>query len=153
MLRLPSMHPFLMPPKRSTSSGNEHHQGLFLKVMQLGITDDLWMLYRDLYNGMSSAVKWEGEYYTEFNETQGVRQRGIPSTELFKVRGDSLLHRIEKSLLGFPVGMVDLSVPTCADDMILLSSSPIDLHAMINIAAQTRHGRYVNSAPRKPRHL
>ena len=111
------------------------HQGLFLKLMQLGITDDLWMLYRDLYNGMSSAMKWEGEYCTEFNETQGVRQGGIPSTELFKVRGDSLLHRIEKSLLGFSVGTVDLSVPTCADDMILLSSSPIDLQAMINIAA------------------
>ena len=87
--------------------------------MQLGITDDLWMLYRDLYNGMSSAVKWEGEYCTEFNETQGVRQGGIPSTELFKVRGDSLLDRIEKSLLVFSVGTVDLSVPTCADDMIL----------------------------------
>ena len=103
--------------------------------MQLGITDDLWMLYRDVYNGMSSAVKWEGEYCTEFNQTQGVHQGGIPSTELFKVRCDSLLHRIEKSLLGFSVGTVDLSVPTCADDMILLSSSPIDLQAMINIAA------------------
>ena len=125
------------------------HQGLFLKLMQLGITDDLWMLYRDLYNGMSSAVKWEGEYCTEFNETQGVRQGGIPSTELFKVRGDSLLDRIEKSLLGFSVGTVDLSVPTCADDMILLSSSPIDLQAMINIAAADASC----SAPRKPRHL
>ena len=83
MLRLPSMQPFLMPPKRFDVVW---HQGLFLKLMQLGITDDLWMLYRDLYNGMSSAVKWEGEYCTEFNETQGVRQGGIPSTELFKVK-------------------------------------------------------------------
>ena len=64
--------------------------------MQLGITDGLWVLYHDLYNCMSCVVKWEGEYCTEFNETQGVGQGGIPSTELFKVRGDSLLHRIEK---------------------------------------------------------
>ena len=52
-----------------------------------------------------------------------MRQGGIPSTELFKVRGDSLLNRLEQSQLGFAIGTIDVGVPTCADDMTLLSSS------------------------------
>ena len=31
---------------------------------------------------------------------------------------------------------MDVSTPTCADDMILLSSSAVDLQSMINLAAQ-----------------
>ena len=112
------------------------HQGLFSKLADVGIHGNLWLLYSDLYKGMSSTVKWEGAYSTEFEETQGVRQGGIPSTELFKVRGDSLLNRLEQSQLGFAIGTIDVGVPTCADDMTLLSSSPINLQAMINMAAQ-----------------
>ena len=112
------------------------HQGLFSKLADIGIHGNLWLLYSDLYKGMSSTVKWEGAYSTEFEETQGVWQGGIPSTELFKVRGDSLLNRLEQSQLGFAIGTVDVGVPTCADDMTLLSSSPINMQAMINMAAQ-----------------
>ena len=111
------------------------HDGMLLQLYQLGIDHDLWLLYRDLYRDMSSAVKIAGSFSREFTEHQGVRQGGIPSTELFKARADALLHRLEKSGAGFHVGAVNLAVPTCADDMVLISESPTDLQVLINVAA------------------
>ena len=111
------------------------HQGLLAKIAELGIEGNLWLLYQDLYNDMTSMVKWQGAFSEEFTEQQGVRQGGIPSTELFKSRGDRLLNRLEESQLGFSVGTIDIGVPTCADDMTLLSSSAINLQSMIDIAA------------------
>ena len=33
------------------------HEGMFHKLNELGVTDDLWLLYRNLYSNMSSTVK------------------------------------------------------------------------------------------------
>ena len=111
------------------------HDGMLFNLYQLGIKGDLWLLYQDMYNNMTSQIKWN-KYLTEsFVEKQGVRQGGIPSTELFKTRGDKLLRNLETTHLGFRIGTVGVAAPACVDDIILLSSSAINLQAMLDIAA------------------
>ena len=73
------------------------HNGMLVSLHQLGITGNLWLLYKDMYNNMTSKVKWNGQLSESFDEMQGVRQGGIPSTELFKARCNRLLENIEES--------------------------------------------------------
>ena len=91
------------------------HEELLYNLYQHGVSDDLRLLYRSLYTKMSSQVKWDGKCSEVFHEAQGVWQGGIPSTELFKARCDPLLWDLEKSMLGYSIGLVDVSAPTCAD--------------------------------------
>lgn len=111
------------------------HMSMLVKLHHLGITDDLWQLYCSMYSNMSSQVKWCNLLSPHIVELQGVRQGGIPSTELFKARGDELLHMLSDSGLGYSIGAIDVSAPTCADDMTLLASSAINLQAMINLTS------------------
>ena len=69
------------------------------------------------------------------------------------LRGDAVLKRIQRSMLGFTVGAIDLSVPTCADDMVLLASSPTDLQAMLNIVAQDASWERYNFNTKKTKAL
>ena len=91
------------------------HEELLYNLYQHGVSDDLRLLYRSLYTKMSSQVKWDGKCSEVFHEAQGVWQGGIPSTKLFKARCDPLLWDLEKSMLGYSIGLVDVSAPTCAD--------------------------------------
>ena len=68
------------------------HTSMLLNLHHLGITGELWQLYCSLYDGLSSQVKWINLISQAILELQGVRQGGIPSTELFKVRCDNLLN-------------------------------------------------------------
>ena len=60
-----------------------YHASMLLKLHHLGITGELWQLYRSLYDDMTSQVKWSNLLSRSILELQGVRQGGIPSTELF----------------------------------------------------------------------
>jgi hypothetical protein len=119
------------------------HTSMLNKLYDLGVDGKLWRLYSDMYSGLTSRVKTTGLLSRTIVERQGVRQGGIPSTELFKGRCDQLLNTLEQSTLGFSIGAIDCSVPTCADDMALLSSTAISLQAMINVAvADANRERY-----------
>lgn len=110
------------------------HEGMLARIAELNIDGPLWLLYRSMYEKMYSSVKWGGKISNSFYDLQGVRQGGIPSTELFKGRGDHLLCALENSGLGYKVGPIDLSAPTCADDMVLITDNLIALQEMLTIA-------------------
>ena len=110
------------------------HASMLNKMYDLGVTGKLWRLFRDMYTDMTSRVKWGGRLSQVIVEGQGVRQGGIPSTELFKGRCDHLINTLEQTNHGYSIGSIDCSVPTCADDMCLLANSAIDLQVMMNLA-------------------
>jgi hypothetical protein len=123
------------------------HKSLLCKIHSLGVDGDLWAMYNNMYKQLSSQVKCHGVLSRSFMEKQGVRQGGIPSTELFKARGDDLLQTISRSCLGFTVGTIDVAAPTCADDIALISDNPITLQALLNLAVYDAHNeRYEYSA-------
>ena len=128
-----------------------YHASMLLKLHHLGITGELWQLYRSLYDSMTSQVKWSNLLSRSILELQGVRQGGIPSTELFKARCNDLLEVLSTSGLGYSIGSVDVSAPTCADDMTLLSDKAINLQSMINLAAVDSNRERYNFSTKKTR--
>ncbi|VDI58821.1 Hypothetical predicted protein [Mytilus galloprovincialis] len=114
------------------------HLILHDKTLDRNIHPDLWFVIKDLYSGLTSKVKWQGELSDSFNILQGVRQGGILSTHLYKIFVEDLLVELEKKT-GFSLGDIYCGTPTCADDIALISSNPAELQIMLNTI-----GRYAN---------
>ena len=129
------------------------HQSMLSKLHDLGIHNDLWLIYNSMYQNMTSKVKWEKTLSDKIHEMQGVRQGGIPSTELFKARCDELLSMVENSTLGYSIGSIDCSIPTCADDTALLSASKQNLQALLNIAMFDANRERYNISVKKSKNL
>ena len=84
---------------------------------------------------MSAVVGIDGNLPREIKEHQQIRQRGLTSTEIFKVRRNSMLDQISSHPDCMRNGSIPLGVPTCADDSCMLSMSMIGLQSSI-LAAQ-----------------
>ncbi|KAK3109204.1 hypothetical protein FSP39_025480 [Pinctada imbricata] len=111
-----------------------NHHSLLRKLYNYGVDGSLWNLVCDFHNNAVSAVKWNGQLSDTFNVTQGVRQGGILSADLYKLYINDLLNRMQDSQIGGKVGNIPCSAPTCADDMSNLSNTEGDLQTLCNIA-------------------
>ena len=69
-----------------------HHTMLMDKCIHKGTHKDIWQVVKNLYEGLTSNVKWLGECSESFSVKQGVRQGGILSTHLYKVFIDAFLN-------------------------------------------------------------
>ncbi|CAC5370461.1 unnamed protein product [Mytilus coruscus] len=104
------------------------HTILLDKLLDRGTHPDIWLLIKDFYSGLTSKVKWQGEFSESFNIQQGVRQGGILSTHLYEIFVEDLLKELEENSLGFILGTIYCGAPICADDVALLSSNPEELY-------------------------
>jgi hypothetical protein len=77
------------------------------------------LLTYHLSQGAETSVKWKGTAMDPFAVSQGVRQEGVLSTDLYKLYINSLLDQIEDSGIGMQIGTIPCSAPTCADDVFL----------------------------------
>jgi exonuclease III len=107
---------------------------LLLKLHNIGIDGQLWLLLEEWYRGQKSAVKWRGDISETFNEQQGVRQGGILSPVLYKAFVNPLLVDLQDHSVGYHIGSTFVGIPTCADDVTVIASKPEDLQSMINVA-------------------
>ena len=64
------------------------HTSLYRKLFLLGVRGKLWLLTYHLSQG---AVKWKGTTMEPFAVSQGVRQGGVLSTDLYKLYINPLL--------------------------------------------------------------
>jgi hypothetical protein len=62
---------------------------------------------------------------------QGNRQGALPSPSDYITLLSNCLDIVETSTLGFHIGDILFSSPTCADDMLLLARSPIELQTLL----------------------
>ncbi|CAC5415670.1 unnamed protein product [Mytilus coruscus] len=109
------------------------------KLLERNIHPDLWLAIKDLYSGLTTKVKRQGELSDSFNILKGVRQGGILSTHLYKIFVEVLLVELGQNSIGFSLENIYCGTPTCADDIALLSSNPSELQIMLNSI-----GRYAN---------
>lgn len=120
------------------------HTILLDKLYHHKVHPDLWLLVKNLYEGLTSRVKWMGELSDSFRIQQGVRQGGILSTELYKAYVNCLLQELEQNRVGLHIGTVYAGCPTCADDVAMLSDNPEELQLMLNIAQRySKQHRYM----------
>jgi hypothetical protein len=71
-----------------------NHQILMDKLYHL-VNLEFWDVIVDLYQGLTSTVKWNGGISLSFSINQGVRQGGVLSTHLYKKYINELLNDLE----------------------------------------------------------
>ena len=90
-------------------------------------------MIHSLYQEAVSAVKWNGLLSGKFRVEQGVRQRGILSTDCYKLYKNNALLRVEKSGFRASIGTVFCGAPICADDVLLMTDDQDELQLMLDI--------------------
>lgn len=110
------------------------HSHLMRRVYHAGIQDKHWSLINSMHQKASSSVKWDNKISQQFPVTQGVRQGGILSSDLYKVYINPLLNNLSDSYLGMKIGNVNCNASACADDVALMSRREHETQVMINIA-------------------
>ena len=80
------------------------HPILLDKLYHSGVNLRVSRLVKEMYEGLSSKVKWEGGFSPSFKIRQGVRQGGILSTHLYKLYINDLLVDLESTKLGKHIG-------------------------------------------------
>ena len=73
-----------------------NHQILMDKLYHLGVNLEFWDVIVNLYQGLTSTVKWHGDTSLSFSINQGVRQGGVLSTHLYKFSFNSFVQTIYK---------------------------------------------------------
>jgi hypothetical protein len=61
------------------------HTSLYRKLFLSGVRGKLWLLTYHLSQGAETLVKWQGTATDPFTVSQGVRQGGVLSTDLYKL--------------------------------------------------------------------
>lgn len=86
-----------------------------------------------IYMRQVCKVDWNGEFSTEFNVHNGVRQGAVLSPTLFSVYIDELFTILKKSGFGCYVNDTFYGIAGYADDLVLLSPSIDGLQHMIDL--------------------
>ena len=93
------------------------HESLRRKLFHAGIEGVTWSLIYSLHQEAKSVIKWGGTCSEAFRISQGVRQGGILSTDLYTLYENDELDRLDKPGLGCHVGEISCVAPACADDI------------------------------------
>ena len=109
------------------------HESLLRKLFHAGIEGVTLSLIHSLHQEAESVVKWGGACSEAFRISQGVRQGGILSTDLYKLYGNDELDRLDKPGLGCHVGEISCVAPACADDITVGAEDKRSLQYLVNI--------------------
>ena len=110
------------------------HQHMLRRLFQAGIQDKHWTLVQSLHQNATSSVKWENSISDPFDVTQGVRQGGILSADLYKLYANPVMDRIQMSNIGGCIGNILSNQSGCADDLTLNTNSSSDSQILTDIA-------------------
>ena len=111
------------------------HSSLNRKLFLDGI-QDLLRVIQDLQKDATTRIKWKKHLSDPFRIRQGVRQGGIISTEFYKRYNNTLLNQLDDAKHGVFIESIHCAAPTCADDIALLATSPLDLQIQIDMVKQ-----------------
>ena len=112
---------------------NVWHDGLFLKLDELGI--DLYILKAivSLYDNIASYVNFRGFKSRLFRVFKGTRQGGVTSPFFYSCFENDLMNLLCACLYGFRINGLSVCCPTVADDMALISLTKYGLQQLMNI--------------------
>ena len=123
---------YIAPMDSQKAFDKQDHKLTLCELYSQGVDGGLWSVVSDLYEGLTSKVKWQGEYSDPFPVLQGVRQGGVLSPHFYKTYINPLLLDLEKANLGVFIGTIYVGCPTCADDLLLMSKYPWELQIMLD---------------------
>ena len=123
---------YIAPMDSQKAFDKQDHKLTLCELYAQGVGGGLWTVVSDLYEGLTSKVKWQEEISESFPVLQGVRQGGVLSTHFFKMYINPLLLDLELASIGVFIGTVYTGCPTCADDLLLMSNYPAELQIMLS---------------------
>lgn len=106
---------------------------MFNLLLERQIPSIVLRLIFDLYTRQCVRTKWNNEYSSWFDVSNGVRQGGVLSPILFNVYMDELLRRLKANDIGCHIGNVYMGALCYADDIVLLCPTTKGLQAMLDI--------------------
>ena len=125
------------------------HQSLLNKLYRQGLPGRLWKLKEDSYKNLTCKVLWDGELSKPFTILQGNRQGAFPSPDDYLSYLVKNLQNIADTQLGFYIGNVNVSTPTCADDMLALSSNTYELQVILGLITNYANSEHYTIHPDK----
>ena len=102
---------------------NVWHDGLFYKLIKLGLDNSTLLALRAMYKDASCHVKHCGLRSKNFPVMQGTKQGGRSSPILYLAFIDGLIKELEDSGQGVCMYGTNVSSPTFADDMTIITFS------------------------------
>ena len=125
------------------------HTILFDKLLDRNISPTYWLIIKELYNGLTTKVKWLGSLSDSFALKMGVRQGGVLSTHLYKIFVEDQILELEDKALGFVLGNIYVGATAVADDMAYLSSTPEMLQLMLGVGYRYSRQHHFKIHPTK----
>ncbi|KAH3769958.1 hypothetical protein DPMN_171237 [Dreissena polymorpha] len=122
--------PKLLLGELITSSDRVWHDGLFYKLSSLTSGDDAHtpaidanslVAFRDMYQNVTSRVRYQGLLSGPLPVRQGTRLGGESSPLFYLVYINGLISELEESGNGVCLYDINMSAPTVADDMLDLT--------------------------------
>ncbi|VDI27647.1 Hypothetical predicted protein [Mytilus galloprovincialis] len=110
------------------------HANLIRRLYQIGISDQSLLMIQNLYQNAATCIKWNGHLSEPFLVEQGVRQGGAISADLYKVYVNPLLNLLCETGLGGKIGNINCCAPTCADDVAIIATNPLEIQSLVDIA-------------------
>ena len=99
-----------------------------------GETGEYWKSSKRSYENSLTQIKMKGKLSRTFEETAGVKQGHINSSDNYKIYINPALNTFDDSNLGVWVGPINVSVTGVADDNYLMSATQSGLQGLIRIA-------------------
>ena len=97
---------------------------------------EYWLTHTKLLEDTQLEVKLGDQYSEPFKVDQGVGQGKILSTKNYKDYIEPVLSLHRRSKAGTRIGIYFVGSPTCADDVLLICSTPEALQEMLEISHQ-----------------
>ena len=110
-----------------------NHYGLFLKLMDRLIPDNLLSVLEFWYDNCATCVRWGDHYSVLFSVACGIRQGSVLSPHLFAVYVDDIVTRINESEYGCTLEGKRVGIIMYADDILLLAPSVESLQRLLCI--------------------
>ena len=106
---------------------------LFSLLRQRGLCSKLCLLLAQLYTNQSMRVRWKQSISREFQCSNGVKQGGVLSPNLFCIFFDELLRLLEDSGVGCYLGHRFVGALSYADDVALIAPTITAARMMLRV--------------------
>ena len=110
-----------------------NHWSLFRKLIDRGIPVYVVIILMYWYRNQSMSVRWGNTISSKFHVTNGVKQGGILSPELFNVYVNDLSTSLNDTKLGGSLGGLLLNHIFYADDLCLISLSTSAMQKLLSV--------------------
>ena len=110
------------------------HNGLLYKLICANVSPRVVLMLRSMYREFNVRVKIRGRLSDDGKILQGLKQGGVLSTSLLTLYMDDKIKMIQRASIGAMVGRMRVGIIAYADDEVLISSDPVEMQRLLDIA-------------------